>query len=59
MVQHDDLVFAMSGHTIKMLMAIRLGPARDTDRHERNRVVYGPRRVVYALAAATRDGCTL
>ena len=24
-VQHDDLVFAMSGHTIKMLMAIRLG----------------------------------
>ena len=25
MVQHDDLVFAMSGHTIKMLMAIRLG----------------------------------
>jgi outer membrane protein assembly factor BamB len=26
-VQHDDLVFAMSGHTIKMLMAIRLGGA--------------------------------
>ena len=25
MVQHGDLVFAMSGHTIKMLMAIRLG----------------------------------
>jgi outer membrane protein assembly factor BamB len=24
-VQHGDLVFAMSGHTIKMLMAIRLG----------------------------------
>jgi len=24
-VQHDDLVFAMSGHTIRMLMAIRLG----------------------------------
>jgi outer membrane protein assembly factor BamB len=24
-VQHRDLVFAMSGHTIKMLMAIRLG----------------------------------
>ncbi|HYE89019.1 MAG TPA: PQQ-binding-like beta-propeller repeat protein [Vicinamibacterales bacterium] len=24
-VQHQDLVFAMSGHTIKMLMAIRLG----------------------------------
>ena len=24
-VQHDDLVFAMSGHTVKMLMAIRLG----------------------------------
>ena len=23
--QHDDLVFAMSGHTIRMLMAIRLG----------------------------------
>jgi outer membrane protein assembly factor BamB len=25
MVQHGDLVFAMSGHTIKLLMAIRLG----------------------------------
>jgi outer membrane protein assembly factor BamB len=25
-VQHDDLIFAMSGHTVKMLMAIRLGP---------------------------------
>jgi outer membrane protein assembly factor BamB len=25
MVQHRDLVFAMSGHTLKMLMAIRLG----------------------------------
>ena len=25
MVQHQDLVFAMSGHTIKILMAIRLG----------------------------------
>jgi outer membrane protein assembly factor BamB len=24
-VQHDDLIFAMSGHTVKMLMAIRLG----------------------------------
>jgi outer membrane protein assembly factor BamB len=24
-VQHDDLVFAMSGHTVKQLMAIRLG----------------------------------
>jgi outer membrane protein assembly factor BamB len=24
-VQHNDIVFAMSGHTIKMLMAIRLG----------------------------------
>jgi outer membrane protein assembly factor BamB len=24
-VQHDDLVFAMSGHTVKRLMAIRLG----------------------------------
>lgn len=24
-VQHQDLVFAMSGHTVKMLMAIRLG----------------------------------
>jgi outer membrane protein assembly factor BamB len=24
-VQHEDLVFAMSGHTVKMLMAIRLG----------------------------------
>jgi outer membrane protein assembly factor BamB len=24
-VQHQDLVFAMSGHTLKMLMAIRLG----------------------------------
>jgi outer membrane protein assembly factor BamB len=25
MVQHRDLVFAMSGHTIRLLMAIRLG----------------------------------
>lgn len=25
MVQHDDLVFAMSGHTVKILMAIQLG----------------------------------
>ena len=24
-VQHEDLVFAMSGHTVKMMMAIRLG----------------------------------
>jgi outer membrane protein assembly factor BamB len=24
-VQHNDLVFAMSGHTVKMLMALRLG----------------------------------
>ena len=24
-VQHQDLIFAMSGHTVKMLMAIRLG----------------------------------
>jgi outer membrane protein assembly factor BamB len=24
-VQHEDLVFAMSGHTVRMLMAIRLG----------------------------------
>ena len=24
-VQHEDLIFAMSGHTVKMLMAIRLG----------------------------------
>jgi outer membrane protein assembly factor BamB len=24
-VQHDDLIFAMSGHTVKMIMAIRLG----------------------------------
>lgn len=29
MVQHGDLVFAMSGHTIKMLMAIRLGGTGD------------------------------
>ena len=29
MVQHGDLVFAMSGHTIKMLMAIRLGGKGD------------------------------
>jgi outer membrane protein assembly factor BamB len=26
-VQHEDLVYAMSGHTVKMLMAIRLGRA--------------------------------
>jgi outer membrane protein assembly factor BamB len=28
-VQHGDLVFAMSGHTIKMLMALRLGRTGD------------------------------
>jgi outer membrane protein assembly factor BamB len=28
-VQHGDLVFAMSGHTIRMLMAIRLGRTGD------------------------------
>ena len=28
-VQHNDLVFSMSGHTIKYLMAIRLGRAGD------------------------------
>jgi outer membrane protein assembly factor BamB len=29
MVQHGDLVFAMSGHTVKLLMALRLGGAGD------------------------------
>ncbi len=28
-VQHEDLVFAMSGHTVRMLMAIRLGRSGD------------------------------
>ncbi len=28
-VQHNDLVFAMSGHTVKLLMAIRLGRRGD------------------------------
>ena len=28
-VQHEDLIFAMSGHTVKMLMAIRLGRKGD------------------------------
>lgn len=28
-VQHEDLVFAMSGHTVKMLLAIRLGRKGD------------------------------
>ena len=28
-VQHEDLIFAMSGHTVKMLMAIRLGRTGD------------------------------
>jgi outer membrane protein assembly factor BamB len=28
-VQHEDLVFAMSGHTVKMLMAIQLGRRGD------------------------------
>ena len=29
MVQHGDLVYAMSGHTVKLLMAIRLGRSGD------------------------------
>lgn len=28
-LQHEDLVFAMSGHTVKNIMAIRLGPTGD------------------------------
>jgi outer membrane protein assembly factor BamB len=28
-VQHNDLVFAMSGHTVKILMALRLGRSGD------------------------------
>jgi outer membrane protein assembly factor BamB len=28
-VQHEDLVFAMSGHTVRMLMAVRLGRKGD------------------------------
>ena len=28
-VQHEDLVFVMSGHTVKMLMALRLGRSGD------------------------------
>ena len=53
-VQHGDLVFAMSGHTVKMLMAIRLGRSRRPDRHGRHRLVDGARRVVHAVAAAAR-----
>jgi hypothetical protein len=51
MVQHGDLVFAMSGHTIKILMAIRLGRAgvlTGTDAI----AVHVARRVVHAVAAA-------
>jgi len=40
-VQHNDLVFAMSGHTIKMLMAIRLG---------RNGTLTGTESIVWSTA---------
>jgi outer membrane protein assembly factor BamB len=40
-VQHDDLVFAMSGHTVKMLMAIRLG---------RKGTLTGPDAIVWSTA---------
>ena len=54
MVQHGDLVFAMSGHTIKLLMAIRLGRTGALTGTDGDRVVHGARRLVHAVAAPPR-----
>ena len=53
-VQLGDLVFAMSGHTVKMLMAIRLGGTGTLNGSRRRRVVHAARRVLHAVAAAAR-----
>lgn len=54
-VQHDDLVFAMSGHTVKLLMAIRLG--RSGVLTAGNGIVWStPRGVSYTPSPLLHDG---
>ncbi|HVR35950.1 MAG TPA: PQQ-binding-like beta-propeller repeat protein, partial [Methylomirabilota bacterium] len=54
-VQHEDLVFAMSGHTVKLLMAIRLGH-EGTLTEERGIVWSTPRGVSYTPSPVLHDG---
>ena len=55
MVQHNDLVFAMSGHTIKLLMAIRLG--RTGDLTGTDAIAWStPRAVSYTPSPLLHDG---
>jgi outer membrane protein assembly factor BamB len=55
MVQHGDLVFAMSGHTIKLLMAIRLG--RTGDLSSTDAIAWStPRGVSYTPSPLLHDG---
>lgn len=54
-VQHEDLVFAMSGHTVKMLMAIRLG--RKGNLTGTDAVVWStPRGAAYTPSPVLHDG---
>ena len=54
-VQHGDLVFAMSGHTIRMLMAIRLG--RRGDLTGTDAIVWStPRGASYTPSPLLHDG---
>jgi outer membrane protein assembly factor BamB len=54
-VQHEDLVFAMSGHTVKLLMAIRLG--LDGTLTPGNGIVWStPRGVSYTPSPVLHDG---
>lgn len=54
-VQHEDLVFAMSGHTVKLLMAIRLG-LEGTLTEERGIAWSTPRGVSYTPSPVLHDG---
>lgn len=54
-VQHDDLVFAMSGHTIKMLMALRLGQTGVLT-HTNGIVWSTPRGVSYTPSPVLHEG---
>jgi outer membrane protein assembly factor BamB len=54
-VQHNDLVFAMSGHTVKLLMAIRLGE-RGVLTNTRGIAWSTPRGVSYTPSPVLHDG---
>src|SRR5690606_6614851 len=54
-VQRNDLVFAMSGHTVKLLMAIRLGE-RGVLTNTRGIVWSTPRGVSYTPSPVLHDG---